>query len=619
MSFSAYITAASSSSRILSRSTVFIKPFPSETASSAIRTRTLAMTMTTITTTTTVRASTTPKSTTHFILPSSKPKPTTALPAYQNVSMELMSCPPPLVFNVYNLSSSSCMGMCCLPCPASAVFYEPFKLEAVYTITGILRAISAIACAILSGSYMVLQSRRQHPHLIVLLIAMLMVPWEGMGTIWLYKRKELLCKSVYEVATMTNSWMCGVQVSVIPVAVKREIMSSGFGPICFVGPQMSDDYFFIPMSVIACMALLLHLVTIAHMVRTKIKASIVPAACSPGSNLASSKGIANPHMPPPLSTHQRRLQTARDISLLLKQQWRPGLFALFLVGIDMVYWLFYFLEAKKLDSIGPSTQWFQQWLICLAQQTRLAVQSGLLSWTNPTPDQIKATGKIAQQVCANVSRPFIPSFAWAALTDLLPAVFGIVILIIFGSRMELWRELKDRLTGTRRRGGKHASRHGSAKYLMGEITKANMDRLRQQPPPPRPKHTISSLFTIYHRDEEEVGVEEDNTVYYKAPTSKDDYIDIIYHRQNDTHSVSCHTSQNSAPGSQTIGGAFTVLAPAAIVSIVPASKITVARGTTGGGGGGGGVITTDAATIAPSVNASIHERRDSTSSDFKAA
>jgi len=91
------------------------------------------------------------------------------------------------------------------------VFYEPNKLENVYTITSIFRAISASACALLAIAYLLLPNRRRHPHLIVLLFALLMVPWEGLGTAWLYKKEDLLCKNVYEIADMSNSWFCGLQ------------------------------------------------------------------------------------------------------------------------------------------------------------------------------------------------------------------------------------------------------------------------------------------------------------------------------------------------------------------------------------------------------------------------
>jgi hypothetical protein len=116
-----------------------------------------------------------------------------------------------MVPNIYNLTTLGCTGPCCLPCPVSSVFYEPHKLENIYTVTSILRFLSATACMLLSICYLILPSRRRHPHLIVLLFAMLMVPWEALGTAWLFKKEELLCKNVYEIADMTNSWFCGVQ------------------------------------------------------------------------------------------------------------------------------------------------------------------------------------------------------------------------------------------------------------------------------------------------------------------------------------------------------------------------------------------------------------------------
>ncbi|KAG0365113.1 hypothetical protein BGZ54_006851 [Gamsiella multidivaricata] len=379
---------------------------------------------------------------------------------------------------------------------------------------------------ILAVSYWTLPSRRKHPHLIVWLLAITIVLWEALGTVWLHKKEELLCESAYEVANMTNSWLCAVQgigitylvlvilwlglllitnlhvlavyrssivqtymsrfmvlafslplAMVIPVVVRKEIMNPGFGSICFVGPNVADAYFFIPLSVIVCLATLMHLGTIGYMIRTKVEAG----------KDSFSQGIANPHLP--VSTKERRLQISRDISLFLKQQWRPGVFALGLLFIDMVYWLFYFVESKKLMNVGPKVPWFQDWISCLGQQTVLAIKAGTLSAKNPTPDQIQATGDFAQMFCSGIARPHVPNAAWAALTDILPSIFGIVVLLIFGSRMELWRDLKSHLFGQSRheddQGGENG---GGGKYMLGEVTKGNRDKTleKQQHVPPRP-------------------------------------------------------------------------------------------------------------------------------------
>lgn len=162
-----------------------------------------------------------------------------------------------------------------------------------------------------------------------------------------------------------------------------------------------------------------------------------------------------------MTPRQRRLQTARDITHLLKQQWRPGLLALWLILIDVLYCLFYFIEAKKLLTVSPTSTWFQQWVACLADQVAESAKAGRLSLISPTMDQFLAAGEFAQRTCAPVATPFVPSFVWAAITDLLPAMLGIAILIIFGSKLELWQDLRERLYGKRY--------PDNGKIMMGDI------------------------------------------------------------------------------------------------------------------------------------------------------
>jgi len=115
-----------------------------------------------------------------------------------------------MIPNIYSLTTLGCNGSCCLPCPVSFAFYEPHKLENVYTITSIIRIVSATSSLFLSICYLILPSRRKHPHLIVLVFAILIVPWDGLGTAWLFKKEELLCVNEYEISHMMNSWYCGL-------------------------------------------------------------------------------------------------------------------------------------------------------------------------------------------------------------------------------------------------------------------------------------------------------------------------------------------------------------------------------------------------------------------------
>ncbi|KAF9337766.1 hypothetical protein BG006_002801 [Podila minutissima] len=442
-----------------------------------------------------------------------------------------MGCPPPLLPNFNSLVSDTCLGPCCLPCPASSTFYEPGQLENIYTITSIIRVISASACGFLSIAYLLLPSRRQHPHLIVLVFAMLMVPWEALGTAWLAKKEDLLCKSPYEAANMTNSWLCGVQgitlyyivlvmcclsvllianlhllivhrssviqnsmsrlmvisfllplAMVVPVAVRKDIENPGFGSICFLSAKAASPFFFYPLAGVVSLASLMHLGTIVYMIKTKLRAN-ASETVRHSASFSQTDSQGNP-----ISRKQSRLQTARNISLMLKQQWRPGLFALFLLIIDMSYWLFYFTEAKKLLSVGPNTDWLVQWLTCLSHQAMVSMQSGVLSATSG-PAEFKAAGDNAQRACVYVAKPHIPAFAWVAASELLPAMFGIAVLMIFGCRMELWQDLRTRLF--------HSSKGQDGTIMMGQITKDAKDRhLPQQKQNHLPKQQADKIQEI---------------------------------------------------------------------------------------------------------------------------
>ncbi|KAK5815408.1 hypothetical protein F5H01DRAFT_367796 [Linnemannia elongata] len=462
--------------------------------------------------------------TSSYVLPSSAPaspsndkSPSAAATASFNVtSASLAACPPPMIPNIYSLTTLGCNGSCCLPCPVSFAFYEPHKLENVYTITSIIRIVSATSSLFLSICYLILPSRRKHPHLIVLVFAILIVPWDGLGTAWLFKKEELLCVNEYEIAHMSNSWYCGLSGTllpylslvilslgsllitnlhlltvyrssfiqdslsrwmvvtfvlplglIIPIVVKQQVMNPGFGSICFVGPDMASAYFFLPLSIVVCVATLLHLGTIAFMVKAAIVAnssSSVGNSHSQSSNGSNSNTMTTPR--------QRRLQTARDITHLLKQQWRPGLLALWLILIDVVYSLFYFIEAKKLLTVSPTSTWFQQWVACLADQVTESAKAGRLSLNSPTMDQFLAAGEFAQRTCASVAAPFVPNFVWAAVTDLLPAMFGIAILVIFGSKLELWQDLRERLFGRRY--------PDNGKIMMGDMPQDNRNKVYSQ-------------------------------------------------------------------------------------------------------------------------------------------
>ncbi|KAG9066392.1 hypothetical protein KI688_001618 [Linnemannia hyalina] len=251
---------------------------------------------------------------------------------------------------------------------------------------------------------------------------------------------------------------------IIPIVIKKKVMNPGFGSICFISPDVASAYFFLPVSIIVCLATLLHLGTIAFMIKATIVAN---SSSSIGtSNSEISNGSNNSTM---MTPRQRRLHTARGITLQIKQQWRPGVLALWLVLIDVVYSLFYYIEAKKLLTVTPTSAWFQQWVACLVDQMIESAIAGRLSLTNPTMDQFLVAGEFAQRTCAPIATPFVPSFVWATVTDFLPAMLGIVILVIFGSKLELWEDLRERLFSKRN--------PDNVKIMMGDMPQNNHNKV----------------------------------------------------------------------------------------------------------------------------------------------
>ncbi|KAG0235280.1 hypothetical protein BGX31_004305 [Mortierella sp. GBA43] len=251
---------------------------------------------------------------------------------------------------------------------------------------------------------------------------------------------------------------------VLPVAIRQQIENPGFGSICFVSAQVASPYFFYPLAVIVTLATLLHLGTIIFMIRSTIRARSASVSDSVPSDSEFSSSDGSGKGP---SKKIRGLQTARDISLFFKQQWRPGLFALWTLIVQMIYWLFYFLEAKKLETIQSNPPWFSQWVLCLVQQAGISAQSGLLSLTSPTPDQLQIAGDAAQRACASIAESNVPSFMWAAFADMLPATIGITNLIIFGTKLELWQDLRNLLCGAPRK---------TTEYSMDRVSKESQDR-----------------------------------------------------------------------------------------------------------------------------------------------
>ncbi|KAF9433793.1 hypothetical protein BGZ76_008963 [Entomortierella beljakovae] len=225
--------------------------------------------------------------------------------------------------------------------------------------------------------------------------------------------------------------------SIIPVALRKEFEYPGFGSVCFIKSDIAGPFFFYPLSIFACIGALMHLGTIGYMVKATIRATATSV------NSAALRSHSDSQSNAPMSATKLRLLKARNITRILKKQWRAGFFAICLIAVDMTYWLFYFIEAKKAIGVNADTPWLTAW-------------AGCILYADPNADR--------QSACLDVARPNVPKFAWIVTTEVFPASLGLITFITFGSKLAFWQDVFSALfCGLRKR--------DSTVFVMNDITR----------------------------------------------------------------------------------------------------------------------------------------------------
>ncbi|CAO3572253.1 unnamed protein product [Mortierella alpina] len=416
-----------------------------------------------VTTTTTKAAtalssldSSAPTNTPNFLLPTGPPlAPTPPAPAPSSGSEHgtLTSCPGPLIPNTLNLSSATCHGPCCLKCPSVESFYEPGTMHQVLSAAYITRQFS-LACAVfMTISYLVLPGKRSQPHISVLFLNISLSLW--FASFDIMRGDSNACLNDFEESTGHNSKLCGAQgvliiylthtsalwctlliyklhllavwrsdiidryyawltgfcwifplAFAIPIAAKNLSRYAGIGSTCLVSNENLNTYLFYPLAVYIYPAMLLHACTVAKMVHLAVLSSKIDT------------GISQ------LSTSARmKRTTTMQAKRLLRGQWRPAL----MLGITMssltVFWLFYYIEARRIADVTFDTRWFQDWLTCVFSNSA----KGLSSFDTQT-------------LCAREYASHLPSIPWFATAEILHAIIGIVVALVFVAKAEFWSE-----------------------------------------------------------------------------------------------------------------------------------------------------------------------------------
>ncbi|KAF9573022.1 hypothetical protein BGW38_008468, partial [Lunasporangiospora selenospora] len=244
----------------------------------------------------------------NFILPT--PAPGTP----QNPGNRTLSqCPGPLIANTQNLDISTCLGGCCIKCPAFEYFYEPNKISTILHAAYVTRQVSLGAAVFMVISYLLLPGKRSQPHISVLFLTVSLSLWFAAFDVM--PGVNNACANEFEQSTGHNSKLCGIQgvliiyftqtcalwcslliyklhllavwradfidryyawftafcwifplAFAIPVAVMNLAEYPGVGFSCLVSNEHLNTYLFYPTAVYIYPAILAHLITVAKMI-----------------------------------------------------------------------------------------------------------------------------------------------------------------------------------------------------------------------------------------------------------------------------------------------------------------------------------------------------------------
>jgi hypothetical protein len=182
----------------------------------------------------------------------------------------------------------------------------------------------------------------------------------------------------------------GFAIAVTSIALGLGEVRWEFATLCLISQESASTIFFYPMAAMIFPAFLVHIATFVHIARISAQAG---ADSETMSHSTMSVGAAA------VITHRRHVMMA------IKIQWRAAVMAICALMSVMFYWLFYFLQLKKIkpETLQPHVVEF---VGCL--------RSGL------THDE-----------CADQLAPNLPPYGLMIAAEFIVSTIGTVIFIVF--------------------------------------------------------------------------------------------------------------------------------------------------------------------------------------------
>ncbi|KAF9276219.1 hypothetical protein BGZ74_003717, partial [Mortierella antarctica] len=312
-----------------------------------------------------------------------------------------------------------CMLGCCMKCPAQYHLYREGALEKGFTITNIIRAVSMVFSFILFLSYCLLPDKRSHPSALILFFSLSVFLFSAVIIFPLVDTRSMQCAMLIFASASTCAWctvliinlhlhtvwnsawlakkylmihtICwGYAAAITGVALGLGEVKWEFATLCLVSQHKAPTLFFYPMAAMIFPAFLLHVATFAHIARISAQAGGDSETMSRSTLSAGAAAVIS---------HRRHVMMA------IRIQWRAALMAVCSILAVTFYWLFYFIQLKK---INPTTlkDHIVHFVSCLKKGS-------------------------PHDFCADEMAPYLPPYGLMIAAEGLVSSIGIVIFIVF--------------------------------------------------------------------------------------------------------------------------------------------------------------------------------------------
>ncbi|KAG0253207.1 hypothetical protein BG011_006490 [Mortierella polycephala] len=352
------------------------------------------------------------------------------------------TCDPPFIVDPMPGNKTAndryCMNGCCIPCPAQYHLYREDVLDSGFRITNTMRAVSMVLSFVIVLTYLFLDDKRSHPSALILFFVICVFLFSVVVVFPLVDTKAMQCADAINPSTQQNNLKCAIQGGMLVFAsigtcawctalilnlhlhtvwnsswfaTKYKLLhvlcwgtatiitavALGMGEIkweyatlCLVSQEKVSQIFFYPMAAMIFPAFMVHIATFFHIARISTMASANSETMS-RTTLSAGAAAAISHR--------------RHVMMAIRIQWRAALMAICAIVSVTCYWLFYFIQLKKIkpDVLQNNIVYF---VACLKEGRN-------------------------HNECADQLAPFLPPAGLMIAAEFVVSSIGVIIFIVF--------------------------------------------------------------------------------------------------------------------------------------------------------------------------------------------